>query len=69
MIFLMIKAGRQVTKSVTRPLLNSEMGWFLWGFRPVLEVTAKHSWPARAANLQVTKWAVTGKSLESAENC
>ena len=56
------KLSHQVAKSVTSPLLDSEIGVVFWGFRPVLGILAKHSRPGgpiRAANLRVVKWAVT----------
>ena len=57
------KPSRQVAKSVTSPPLDSAMGFVLWGFRPVLEVLAKHSGPGRppggpvrSADLRVRLW-------------
>ena len=58
----------QVAKSVNSPLLDWEMGVVFVGFRPVLEVLAKHSWPcgpvrgAYICKFWRLKWVIMGNN-------
>ena len=62
-------SGRDITPPARYQKLCPAHSWtrngglLLWGFRPLLEVLAKHfgpGGPVLAADLRVVKWAVTG---------